>query len=140
MSLLPAIRSLLLASPDVSSAVGDRVIPGVFDEDVTMPAVMIYVPYGQPYDCLSGGVGMETATLRLEVADKSVQRSYETWLACNKVLSRDFAPGVHYGCSIAGIYQTDGHLVIPDRPLDGSDEWIYRTIQSFNVSYHLYEV
>lgn len=140
MSLVPAIRNILLGVPELTALVGDRIMPGVFDEDVEVPAVMMYVPYGEPHDCLSGGIGMETANLRVECVSKIYQQSYEVWSIVNKALSKDFVPGLYTGCSISGIYQTDGHLVIPDRPLDGSDEWIYRTIQSFNVSYHLYEV
>lgn len=138
--IIPAIRGYLLQSSAITDIVGTRIMPGNFDEDVTTPAVMMYVPYSVPHDHLRGGVSLETAALRVECVSNKYEDSWSLWALVNQRLMQGFLPGLYSGCSISSITQNDGHQVISDRPIDGTDEWHYRTIQTFDVSYHLYEV
>lgn len=138
LGLIPALRNILLADAGVS-AITTSIVASTFDEDMPRPCVMLYSAYGVPAEAISCSTGFETSNIRIECAADKPKASYDLWVACNKALRDGFVPGIYSGHSIAGIFQSDGHTTLQDKRVDGTDQWIYRTIQSFNVSHHIYE-
>jgi len=138
-NVIAAVRTILLADPSVSISVGTRIYPGQFPEDTEKPAVCLWAVSSEAFDCLDGGIGMETPRIRVEVVSPSRETSDNIWLECNIALSKNFTPGVYAGTFVRSIGQSGGHFHIEDRPYDGSGRWLYRTIQSYQVTYHLYE-
>lgn len=138
LGLIPALRNIILASAEVT-AITDRVIASVFTQDMQLPAVMLYSAYGIPFEAMTCDTGCEISNIRVECAGDTPKEAYDLWVAVNKSLRRNFAPGIYSGHSIVGIFQSDGHTTLQDKRVDGNDEWFFRVIQSFNVSHHIYE-
>lgn len=138
-NVLAAVRSILAADAGVSALAGDRIYPGQFPQDVTRPAVVIWSVSSEAYDCLDGGIGLESPRMRIECVSMSRADSDSLWLACNKALSVGFTQGTYAGTFVRSIAQSGGHFHLEDRPYDGTDRWVYRTVQTFEISYHIYE-
>lgn len=138
-NVLAAVRTILLADPDVAASVGTRIHPGQLPQDATKPSICLWTVSSEAYDCLDGGIGMETPRIRVEVISDSRETSDSIWLECNAALSRNFTPGTYAGTFVRAIGQSGGHFHLEDRPYDGSGRWLYRTIQSYQVTYHLFE-
>jgi len=134
-----AMRSILLGSPDVVSKVGNRIYPDYLQEDSQLPALLLWTISATPFDCMDGGMGFEKGRVRLEAYAETRQEADQLWLAANKALSKDLKRGVHAGVLVDGITQSTGVFHMADRPVDGSDRWRYRSIQTFEITYYLYE-
>ena len=88
---------------------------------------------------MDGGLGIEENNVRLECVSGSRSQSDELWLAANAALTKTNKKGLYNGVMVQSLTQSTGSYHIADRPYDGSDRWIYRTIQSFDIYYYLYE-
>ena len=139
MSSLTAIRAMLIADPDVTALVGDRIMPDHFDQDGERPMVCMWNISAVPYDTLEGGLGFERARVRVECVGDSRAQADAIWLAVNKALTKDLKRGTWDGTLVDCVTQGGGAQHLSDRPMDGSENWLYRSIQSFEISYYLYE-
>jgi hypothetical protein len=134
-----AIRHMLVNNSEVSSVVGDRVYPDWFAQDTAMPAICLWTVSSKPFSCMTGGLGIEASTVRVECLGQTRAEADSLWLSCNKALSKDNKKGLYGGVMVQSMDQSTGSYHMADRPYDGSDRWIYRTIQSFQIYYYLYE-
>jgi len=134
-----AIRYILANDPDVSAVVGDRIYPDWLCQDAVMPAITLWAVSSTPFDTMSGGMGMEKSRVRVECISQSRANSDSLWLLVNKALSKVLHKGNYGGIQVCSISQGTGSYQMADRPYDGSDRWLYRTIQSFDINYYLYE-
>lgn len=139
MSAIPAIHAILSADAGVTSLVGQRMGPDHFNQDTERPSICYWHISATAYDCMSGGTGMETARIRIETIGDTRAEADAVWLAVNKALTKTNKRGIYGGVAVQSISQGSGCQHLADRPLDGSENWLYRTIQSFDVSYHFYE-
>jgi hypothetical protein len=136
---IAAIRHILVNDPDVSAIVGGRVYPDWLKQDTEMPAVALWTVSSTAFDCMDGGIGMEKNDIRLECISTSRSQSDDLWIKVNKALTQTNKKGLYNGVMVQSLNQATGSYHMADRPYDGSDRWIYRTIQSFDIYYYLYE-
>lgn len=134
-----AVRDILINSPEVSSLVGDRIYPDYLKQDTQMPSCVLWTISANAYDCFDGGMGFEKGRIRFESVAHTRQQADQIWLAANKALTKELKRGVHAGVLVDGITQSTGVFHMADRPADGSDRWLYRSIQTFEITYYLYE-
>ena len=139
MSSLAAIRAILVADADVYATVGERIGPDHFDQSSEMPAIAMWHISGTAYDCMDGGLGFERARVRVECIGDSRAEADSLWVKVNKALTKDLKRGQWGNVQVDSVTQGSGSQHLADRPLDGSENWFYRTIQSFEISYYLYE-
>jgi hypothetical protein len=139
MSAIIPVRSILLADADVSAMVGTRIGPDHFGQDTIKPAVCLWHISGEPYDCLDGGTGFENGRVRVECLSDTRVEADDLCRKVNIALVKSPKRGVWDSVYIDSISQGSGIAHLADRPLNGSQTWLYRTIQSFDVLYHLYQ-
>lgn len=136
---IAAIRQMLIGDPEVSAVVGDRVYPDWFKQDTQMPAICMWTISSKPFACMDGGLGIEASLVRVECLSRTRSEADSLWLKTNKALTRQNKKGLYGGVMVQSLTQSTGSYHMADRPYDGSDKWIYRTIQSFEIYYYLYE-
>lgn len=136
---IAAIRHMLVTDPAVSAIVGDRVYPDWLKQDTVMPSIALWTVSSTAYDVMDGGLGIEKSNVRLECISQSRSESDALWLAANAALVRTNKKGLYNGVRVQSMTQSTGSYHMADRPMDGSDRWVYRTIQSFDIYYYLYE-
>jgi hypothetical protein len=134
-----AIRHMLVTDADVASVVGNRVYPDWLSQDTELPAICLWTVSSKSFGCMDGGLGMEANNIRVESIAQSRSEADELWLKVNKALTRTNKKGLYNGVMVQSLDQSTGSYNMADRPYDGSDRWIYRTIQSFEIYYYLYE-
>jgi hypothetical protein len=134
MSIAATIRTIIADSPDVIAIAGDRICVDFIPEDSIMPAALLYIIHEESFDCLSGFVGLENAKIRIECYGQT--RAEADGL--HKVIrsSLNGIIGEHYGTMIKGISQASGRIYLVDKPNDGTDNWLFKTIQTFEVTYN----
>lgn len=133
-----AIRDMLVSNVDVAGVVLNRIYPDWFKQDTELPAICLWTVSSKPFDCMEGSLGMEANNIRVECLGKTRSEADALWLKVNKALVQQNKHGVYGGVNVQSMTQSTGSYHIADRPYDGSDRWIYRTIQSFEIYYHLY--
>lgn len=134
MSIAAEIRGIIAADPDVIALAGGRICVDFIPEDSIMPSALLYIISEKSEDCLSGFVGFETAKIRTECYGQTRQEAD----ALHKAL-RGSLNGVlgRYGdIVIKGIGQDTGRSYLVEKPNDGTDNWLFRTIQTFEVTYN----
>ena len=134
MSIATSIRSIIAADATVQSIAGTRVSVDVIHQDSVMPALLLYIVSESSQDCLDGFVGFESARIRIECYGET--RSQADALHAAARASLNGTLGLHYGTMIKGIGQSTGRAYLVDRPNDGTDSWLFRTIQTFEVNYN----
>ena len=134
MSVVTAVRSIIADDSTVQSLAGNRIHVDFIPEDSTMPAALLYVISEQSEDCLDGFVGFETAKIRVECYGESRSQADALHAAARASLNGE--RGVYSGTFIKGIGQDTGRAYLVDKPNDGTDHWLFRTIQTFEVSYN----
>ena len=134
-----AIRNILVNETEITNLIGDRIYPDWMKQDAEMPAIVLWTVSSTPYDTMSGGMGMEESRIRVECVSQTREQSDSIWLLVNKALSKTLRKGNYGGVQVCSISQGTGSYHMADRPYDGSDRWLYRTIQSFDIHYYLYE-
>lgn len=136
---IAAIRHMLVSDPDVTAIVSGRIYPDWLKQDTVMPAIVMWTVSSKPYDCMSGGLGLEESNVRIECISNSRAESDDLWIKVNKALTQTNKKGLYNGVMVQSLNQATGSYHMADRPSDGSDRWVYRTIQSFDIYYYLYE-
>ncbi len=134
-----AIRHMLVNDPDVSAIVGPRVYPDWLKQDAVMPSIVLWTVSSRAYGVMDGGLGIEASDIRVECIANTRSEADELWLKVNKALTRTNKKGLYNGVMVQSMSQSTGSYNMADRPVDGSDRWVYRTIQSFEIYYYLYE-
>lgn len=134
-----AIRAILASDSAIVAQVNNRIFPDYLPEDCQMPAIALWTVTATPFDCLGGGQGMEKGRIRVESFANTRAKADELWLLCNKALVKDIKRGEFGGVQVIALSQGTGSHHLADRPYDGTDKWMYRTIQSFDISYNLYK-
>ena len=134
MSVAVSIRGVIAASADVIALAGNRICVDFIPEDSVMPAALLYIIHEESFDCLSGFVGLENAKIRVECYGETRGQSDELHKAIRSSLNGLL--GMHYGTMIKGVSQASGRIYLVDRPNDGTDNWLFKTIQTFEVTYN----
>lgn len=133
-----AIRDILISNVDVSAIVLNRIYPDWLKQDTELPAICLWTVSSKSFDCMGGGLGMEANNVRVECIGNTRAVADDLWIQVNKALVKNNKHGVYGGVTVQSMTQSTGSYQIADRPVDGSDRWMYRTIQSFEIYYHLY--
>ncbi len=134
MSVATAVRHIIATDATVQSLASNRVAVDFIPEDSTMPALLLYIISEESEDCLSGFVGFETAKIRVECYGESRSQADALHAAARAALNGE--RGVYSNTFIKGIGQATGRSYLVDKPNDGTDHWLFRTIQTFEVSYN----
>jgi hypothetical protein len=134
MSVAAAVRSIIAADASVIALAGNRVCVDFIPEDSTMPAALLYIASEKAEDCLSGFVGFETANVRLECYGETRKQADDLHAAARASLNGK--RGTYNGTRIKSISQATGRMYLVDKPNDGTDHWLFRTVQAFEVSYN----
>mgnify|MGYP003672641661 CR=1 FL=1 len=134
-----AVRNMLVNDAGVSSVVGDRIYPDWLKQDTDMPAVVMWTVSSKAFGVMDGGLGMEQSNIRVECIAQSRSEADDLWLKVNSALVKTNKKGLYGGVMVQSMDQSTGSHHMADRPYDGSDRWVYRTIQSFDIYYYLYE-
>ena len=139
MSTAPAaVRNILLADASVAALVGDRIYPDWVAQASPMPCIVLWTTYSDARDLLNGAMGFENSTVRVECIGLTRAQADDLMLLVNPALVKNPKRGMFGGVHVDSITQSSGTMQMADRPYDGSDRWLYRTIQSFKVNYHLF--
>ena len=133
-----AIRTILADNAEIIALCGNRVYPDYLAEDTQMPAIALWTVTGTAYDCMNGGLGFMRDRVRVEAFANTRGLADQIWLICNKALTQNPVRGNFGGVQVSAITQANGPHHLADRPYDGTDKWLYRTIQSFDISYYIY--
>lgn len=134
MSVAASIRSIIANDSAVIALAGNRICVDFIPEDSILPAALLYISTETAYDCFDGFVGFDVARIRVEAYGNS--RSDADALHGAIRGSLNGVTGEHYGTMIKGIGQNTGRAYLIDRPNDGTDSWLFRTIQTFEVTYN----
>lgn len=134
MNALTAVAWKIKNDAATVALVGSRVFIDVLPQDTQKPAILVYVSTETSEDCLSGFVGFEMCTLRVEAYGRSREEADAAVQAAR--LSLNGLIGVVNGVHIRGVGQNTGVIHLVDKPNDGTDRWQYRSVQSFDVSYN----
>lgn len=138
VELIPSIRSLLLAEPEVVALVNTRISTDVLPQGASMPAVILNIVSDTGNDCLHGTmVGTDTATMQVDCYGITRSEAEQVWQTVRSALVG--YRGVSEGTSIQAIAQSSGRQFLTDRPDMGSDSWRYRSVQDFSVTYRSVE-
>lgn len=137
MTVLGALSTTLLGSTAVTDLIGQRLHTDVINQDSQRPAALMYVVTERAENCLNGFVGFETATVRIEAYGRSRLEADLVMQAIKESLNGLI--GVVSGTPIRGISQNTGIIHLVDKPNDGTDQWQFRSVQSFDVSYNSFE-
>ncbi len=103
-------------------------------EDTEMPSLLLYIASETSEDCLDGFVGFENARIRIESYGENRSQADSLHAAARSALNG--VRGMHSRTMIKGISQNTGRAYLVDRPNDGTDSWLFRTIQTFEVTYN----
>lgn len=133
-SVLPELVSVMKSYSPLTSVVGSRVYADVMPEDVEKPAILLYVTSENAEDCLGGFVGYEVARVRVEAYGNS--RSMADGALEQARQSLNGYTGVAVTLPIKGVSQATGKIDLVDKPNDGTDRWLFRTVQNFLVTYN----
>lgn len=133
-NIITAIRKIIAESPAVIAQAGNRVCVDFIPEESDMPAMLLYVANETASDCFDGFVGFETARIRIECYGETRAQADELHKSARESLNG--VVGVHGDVMIKGIGQNTGRAYLVDKPNDGTDQWLFRTIQTFEVSYN----
>lgn len=134
MSIAVSIRGVIAASTDVQLIAGNRICVDFVPEDSIMPAALLYIIHEEAFDCLGGFVGLERAKIRVECYGETRGQSDGLHKAIRSSLNGLI--GEHYGTMIKGVGQASGRIYLVDKPNDGTDDWLFKTIQTFEVTYN----
>ena len=137
MSILEAIIYTIKNDATVQGLVGARVHADVLPEDSPKPALLAYVSTETAEDCLTGFIGFDTATIRVESTGLTRKSANETLQAAR--MSLNGLQGIVQGVPIQGVSQSTGIFHLSDKPNDATDRWQFRSVQSFDISYHSFE-
>ena len=134
MIVATAVRQIIADDATVTSLAGNRVTVDFIPEDSVMPALLLYIVSESAEDCLSGFVGFETAKIRVECYGETRSQADALHAAARAALNGE--RGVYSNTFIKGIGQDTGRVYLVDKPNDGTDHWLFRTIQTFEISYN----
>lgn len=132
------IRQILLADEVIKNIVSSRVYSDHVPQSIGLPAIIYFVVAGAPEDTIDcRNIGYANTTIQIEAwtDPKSGGRpaANRLWYEINRVL-------VGYrGGNIRSIGQSSTMYSLEDRTGAGTDEYRFRAIQDFSVSYHFAE-
>jgi hypothetical protein len=129
-----AMRSLLLDSADLASAVGTRVYSDQLPQTASLPAVVFYVVSEVAEDVLSGPLGNDQARFQIDCFGRSRTEANQIWQMARVQIAGKKT--VIDGVSIVAISQASGHREFTERPDMGSDFRQFVSSQDFFVRYH----
>ena len=134
MSIAATVRTVIAGDADVIAVAGNRICVDFIPEDSIMPAALLYIIHEESFDCLSGFVGLENAKIRIECYGQTRSEAD----ALHRVIraSLNGLIGEHNGTMIKGVSQASGRIYLADKPNDGTDNWLFKTIQTFEVTYN----
>ena len=142
-----ALRLFALADPDIVELVGDRIRPSSMHQADILPCVCVTTISSDPDESLLGDAGHQNDRIQFDVfaaTDAGAHRLARLlrlrWLAAYGILETDIAtvddpdpPAI----SVTGVSTAGGIRDIPaDAPIDGSDDWQYRSSFDLFVSFN----
>ena len=134
-NVIPTLISIVKSSQKVNGLCSGRIFADFVPEDSPKPAAIIYSTYEEPFDCLEEFLPISIATVRFEAYGETREQSNDLSEAIEESLNGYYGEIFGDEIYIHGVSRQTGQIHLVDIPQDASDNWQFRTAQSFEVSY-----
>ena len=134
-SILPTLIAVAKNDATVLSVSGGRVFADYIPEGSDKPSAILYTTYEDAYDCLTEFFPIATATVRFESYGESREQANDLADAIEDSLNGYRGRISGDDIFVNGVKRQTGKIHLVDIPHDGTDNWQFRTVQSFDVSY-----
>lgn len=128
-SCIPAIRSLLLAAPGVTSVVAQRVWLLTAAEGQPYPDIVVYEVSGAPWEGLAGAMGTSGRRITVECRSTVYKQADDLGEIALAVI------GNFYG--VVGDQHIEQCVLVSDVPDRDETSAVYRRIMDFRVTHRL---
>lgn len=134
-NVLPTLVSIAKSYQKVNGLCSGRVYADFVPEGSLKPAAIVYSTYEEPFDCLVDFLPTSIATVRFESYGDTRQQANDLSEAIEESLNGYYGEIAGDGIYIHGVSRQTGQIHLVDIPNDASDNWQFRTAQSFEISY-----
>ena len=134
-NVLPTLISVTKAYQRVHDLCSGRVYADFIPEGSAKPAAILFSTYEEPFDCLVEFMPISIATVRFEAYGETREEANDLSEAIEQSLRGYTGQLAGDDVFINGVSRQTGQIHLVDIPHDGTDNWQFRTAQSFEVSY-----
>ena len=134
-NVLPTLISVTKADQRVHDLCSGRVYADFIPEGSARPAAILFSTYEEPFDSLEKFLPISIATVRFESYGDTRKQANELSEAIEQSLSTYLGQLAGDDVFINGVSRQTGQIHLVDIPQDATDNWQFRTAQSFEVSY-----
>lgn len=134
-NVLPTLISVVKNNQKVKKLCSGRVYADFIPESTDMPAAILFATYEEAFDCLVEFMPISISTVRFEAYGDTREESNDLSEAIENALNSYYGQIAGDNIYINGVSRQTGQIHLVDIPQDGTDNWQFRTVQSFEVSY-----
>lgn len=134
-NILPTLISAVKLNSQVNTLSGGRVFADYVPEGSSKPSVILYTTFEEPFDCLDSFTSMSIATVRFESYGDTREQADDLAGAIEDALDGYRGKITDDTIFINGVKRQTGKIHLVDIPNDGTDNWQFRSVQSFDISY-----
>jgi hypothetical protein len=134
-NILPTMISAVKADATVNTVSGGRVFADYIPENSDKPAAILYTTFEEPFDCLDSFTPMSIATVRFESYGDTREQADDLASAIEDALNGYRGKLSGDAIFVNGVKRQTGKIHLVDIPNDGTDNWQFRSVQSFDISY-----
>ena len=134
-NILPTAIAAVKADATVFSISGGRIFADFVPEDTQKPAAILYTTFEEPFDCLDSFTSMSIATVRFESYGDTREQADDLATAIEDALNGYRGKISGDTIFVNGVKRQTGKIHLVDIPNDGTDNWQFRSVQSFDISY-----
>lgn len=134
-NVLPTLISITKNNTKVQSVCSGRIYADYIPEGSVKPSALLYATYEDAFDCLENFLPVAISTVRFESYGDTRQQANDLAEAIEESLNGYTGTIAGDTIHIHGVSRQTGQIHLVDIPNDGTDNWQFRSVQSFDVSY-----